>query len=416
MGGSYGRRQAGAQVGYPGRQSGRPTSTPTPPTTTAGATSRRPRSCAASMPTSARATTRPNSTSPSPAPTTSSARSRRPRSRCSRSAGRASTRGRRPPISSSPSSPRAPTTRRPTRSRSRATPIIRGYWQAHVDGNGTDAQPCDPARRAGRPALHRRRRHADQHELPGPQHDLAASASSARSTATGPRPTASAAPSRRRARAKFLGHDNHFVDGHERRSRPHQVHRDAASSAPSTRTCSCTGPASTSTSRRADITPVSLFAKNTYTGVYATDTLDVTSTSSRSPPARGSTSPRSTCSTRPAPIPCSTAQPLPAHQSGDRRDLQVHAEPHRLCRLFRGEPRADAAGARLLEPDQPLHHRQLPDRRSAAQAGGLAHLRGRAARHASAPMSQTGVVELVGRHRSTPGCATTSSTSPARSR
>ena len=58
-----------------------------------------------------------------------------------------------------------------------------------------------------------------------------------------------------------------------------------------------------------------------------------------------------------------------ALQPDDRRDLQDRRRRHRLCRLFRGQSRADAAGARLRRPRSPLHPRELPRLRSAAEAG-----------------------------------------------
>ena len=77
----------------------------------------------------------------------------------------------------------------------------------------------------------------------------------------------------------------------------------------------------------------------------------------------------------------SYVQPL---QSDDRRHLQDHAGLDRLCRLFRGQPRADAAGTRLRRSCAPLHHRRIPRRRPAAEAGGVPHRRGRPARHQGA--------------------------------
>ncbi len=86
-------------------------------------------------------------------------------------------------------------------------------------------------------------------------------------------------------------------------------------------------------------------------------------------------------------------QQFPALQSGGRPDLPDHAEPHRLCRLFGSQPRADTARARMFRSCHSLPDRQLPDRRSAAQAGGVAHDRRRPARR---------VVRRRLRHRADP--------------
>ena len=71
-----------------------------------------------------------------------------------------------------------------------------------------------------------------------------------------------------------------------------------------------------------------------------------------------------------------------ALQSDDRRDLQDQFRCHGLRRLFRGQSRADAAGARLRRSGPTLHRRELPRLRSAAEAGRRAHLRSGIARDA----------------------------------
>ena len=53
----------------------------------------------------------------------------------------------------------------------------------------------------------------------------------------------------------------------------------------------------------------------------------------------------------------------------------------RLCRLFRSQPRADAAGTGMRRSEQSLHHRLVPGLRSAAEAGGVPHRRSRTSRH-----------------------------------
>ena len=61
---------------------------------------------------------------------------------------------------------------------------------------------------------------------------------------------------------------------------------------------------------------------------------------------------------------------------------KITSDDHRLCRLFPGQPRADAAGTRLRQSRATLHPRELPRLRSAAEAGGRADLRGGPARNA----------------------------------
>ncbi len=82
-----------------------------------------------------------------------------------------------------------------------------------------------------------------------------------------------------------------------------------------------------------------------------------------------------------------------------------------LRRLFGGEPRADAARARLLQSGAAVPARGLPGLRSAAAASGRAHLGGRAARRVD---DQRRPVRLEGRACSAPTAKTTSSASPAR--
>ena len=88
---------------------------------------------------------------------------------------------------------------------------------------------------------------------------------------------------------------------------------------------------------------------------------------------------------------------LQPFQSDDRRDIQDHAEFHGLRRFRGGEPGADAAGARLLEPVAALPDRQRAGRRSQPQSGRYLHLRGRPARTFR---HRRGSIELVCRRLS----------------
>ena len=146
IGGSYGRVQGSVQAGGQ-KDNVSAYATSTPPTTGAGATSRIRRTCTACTSTSARATTnripRQFHRRRQPARRTS----RRRRSRCSLSAGRASIRGRR-----STHLQLAFLTATLNYNFSdtwsfQGNAYFRGFWQSHIDGNGTDAQPCDPAGR-----------------------------------------------------------------------------------------------------------------------------------------------------------------------------------------------------------------------------------------------------------------------------
>ena len=77
-----------------------------------------------------------------------------PPEHCSSSVGRPSIPGRRPRIFSWLSSKR-PAVGSPTDTFSmQRISYYRGFWQGHVDGNGTNGQPCDPS---GPLAVHRRR-------------------------------------------------------------------------------------------------------------------------------------------------------------------------------------------------------------------------------------------------------------------
>jgi hypothetical protein len=140
--GSYGRVQSSVQAGNQAAIS-RPTHCSNRPTTRDGATSRRRRTSTACMWTSALATSRPNSTSASPAPTTYSGMWRPRRSNL---------------LSQSYSSVftwpqvtklqlaflRANVTHNISDTLSfHGNLYYRGFWQAHEDGNGTNAFPCD---------------------------------------------------------------------------------------------------------------------------------------------------------------------------------------------------------------------------------------------------------------------------------
>ena len=86
-------------------------------------------------------------------------------------------------------------------------------------------------------------------------------------------------------------------------------------------------------------------------------------------------------------------QQIRALQSDGGRQLQAAAGPLGLWRLLGIEPCADAGRTRLRRARKSVPHRELPDRRSAAGAGGRAHGRDRSARTG---VSNGGPLHLVG--------------------
>jgi iron complex outermembrane recepter protein len=151
----------------------------------------------------------------------------------------------------------------------------RGFWQAHVDGNGTDAQPCDPAGvLAGQLCIGDGSTPINKNypviDTLSPNAFLGEIDRNWTST-NGFGGTAQAASS-----ARLLDHDSHFVAGV---SVDRGLTQFTGSSELGTidQNLFVTGTGVYIDQPAADIRPVNLFATNTYTGIYATDTLDVTS-------------------------------------------------------------------------------------------------------------------------------------------
>ncbi len=151
----------------------------------------------------------------------------------------------------------------------------RGYWAAHVDGNGTDAQPCDPlGGLAGQlcigdgitpinvnyPVLDTLSPKAFLGEIDRNWTSTNGFGGTAQVTSS----------------AKFLDHDSHFVAGV---SVDRGLTQFTANSELGTidQNLFVTGTGVYIDQPAADIAPVSLLATNTYTGLYATDTFDITS-------------------------------------------------------------------------------------------------------------------------------------------
>ena len=154
------------------------------------------------------------------------------------------------------------------------TAYYRGFWQTHVDGNGTDAQPCDP----GGPLLGQLcigdGMTAINQNMPVPNllsPNAFLGEIDRNSTATGSLGGTAQATSTSQA----LGHDNHLAAGI---SIDHGHSQFSATSELGTidQNLFVTGTGVVIDQSAADITPVSLLATNTYTGIYATDTLDLT--------------------------------------------------------------------------------------------------------------------------------------------
>ncbi|MGB8550778.1 MAG: TonB-dependent receptor plug domain-containing protein, partial [Xanthobacteraceae bacterium] len=150
----------------------------------------------------------------------------------------------------------------------------RQLWQGHVDGNSTDAQPCDPALLPGQLCIGDGATPINQ-KVPTPNTLLPTAAlgeidrnwtnsgsfgGTLQATSTG----------------RLFDHDNHLVVG---LSLDRGSTQFTAGSELGTIDGGLfvTGTGVFIDQPLAGLTPVSLLAKNTYTGIYATDTIDVTS-------------------------------------------------------------------------------------------------------------------------------------------
>jgi iron complex outermembrane recepter protein len=151
---------------------------------------------------------------------------------------------------------------------------FRGFWQAHTDGNGTNAQPCDPmGALAGQLCINDgvtpiNVNYSVIDTLPGSAFlgEIDRNWTSTYSFGGTVQATST---------SQFLGHDNHFVTG---MSLDRGLTQFSATSQLGTidQNLFVQGTGVYIDQPGADIAPVSLFAKNLYTGLYATDTLDVT--------------------------------------------------------------------------------------------------------------------------------------------
>ena len=152
----------------------------------------------------------------------------------------------------------------------------RGFWQAHVDGNGTDAQPCDPANPIlggtlciGDPATQ-----INQNFLV--PNIISPNAFLAEIDRNWTGTNSFGGSAQLTSSAKIFDHENHLVMGI---SVDHGRTQFTASSELGTidQNLFVTGTGVFIDQPAADLTPVNLLTTNTYTGIYATDTFDVTS-------------------------------------------------------------------------------------------------------------------------------------------
>jgi iron complex outermembrane receptor protein len=151
----------------------------------------------------------------------------------------------------------------------------RGFWQSHVDGNGTDAQPCDP--KGPFPGQLCIGDGATQINQSFPVPDTLPAGAFLGEIDRNTTATASFGGSAQIASSdKLAGHDNHFVTGI---SIDHGRSQFSATSELGTidQNLFVTGTGIFIDQPADDISPVNLLATNTYTGLYATDTLDLTS-------------------------------------------------------------------------------------------------------------------------------------------
>jgi iron complex outermembrane recepter protein len=151
----------------------------------------------------------------------------------------------------------------------------RGFWQAHVDGNGTDAQPCDPlSALAGQLCIGDGLTPINVHypviDTISPNAFLGEIDRNWTST-NGIGGTTQVASS-----AKFLDHDNHFVMGASL-DYGHTQFTGSSELGTINQDLYVSGVGVYIDQPADDIAPANLHAINTYTGVYATDTIDVTS-------------------------------------------------------------------------------------------------------------------------------------------
>jgi iron complex outermembrane recepter protein len=150
----------------------------------------------------------------------------------------------------------------------------RGFWQSHLDGNGTDGQPCDPGGLfpgqlcIGNPNTPINQNMATPNTLaPGAFLAQIDRNQTATNSFGGSGQLASS--------AKLFDHDNHFVVGMSL-DHGHTVFTGNSELGTIGQNLFITGTGVVIDQPAADISPVNLLATNTYVGLYATDTFELT--------------------------------------------------------------------------------------------------------------------------------------------
>jgi iron complex outermembrane recepter protein len=150
----------------------------------------------------------------------------------------------------------------------------RGFWQAHTDGNGTNGQPCDPmGLLAGQLCINDGLTPINIHY--SVIDTLPASAFLGEIDRNWTSTNSFGGTVQATSTQKFFGHENHFVMG---MSLDRGLTQFTGSSELGTidQNLFVQGTGIYIDQPLDDIAPANLFAKNTYTGLYATNTLDVT--------------------------------------------------------------------------------------------------------------------------------------------
>jgi iron complex outermembrane receptor protein len=260
----------------------------------------------------------------------------------------------------------------------------RGFWQSHTDGNGTDAQNsgcpdptllCFPDINGNLPPLT---------TIGGstvPATGALGSSVLGEIDRTWTSTNSFGGSLQAASSERLLGHDNNFAVGASvDRGLVQFTTTSELGTIDADQFPSVVGTGLFIDRPSGDVAPVRLGATTLYSGIYATDTFDVTSRLSLTAGGRFNIAEidlQDELGNDPG-LKCQSQ--LQPRQSDRRRHLQAHAEPHGLWRLFGSKPRADSAGARLFRPDPSVLDRQRARRRSRLEAGCLAHVRGRVAR------------------------------------
>ena len=248
----------------------------------------------------------------------------------------------------------------------------RALWQGHVDGNNTDAQPCDPTDvLAGQLCIGDGATAINQNVAT--PNNLSPDAFLGEIDRNWTQSHSYGGTVQAVSTGHVLKHDNHLVVGV---SYDHGNTNFNGNSELGTINGDLfvQGTGVFIDQPGAGLSPVNLLAKNTYTGIYATDTIDVTSALSVTGGGRFNVAQinlQDLTGTNPL---------LTSNNHYDRLNPVIGATYKfspaldRLCGLLGGEPRPDPAGARVLRSAPPLHDRQFPDLRPCLATGRLAHL------------------------------------------